>query len=179
MCCPSCSNHHQQCVKVVLTKTSADLTGSLPEPASTSLAGTTHDLRLKTAYYTATVPVWLDLIASPADWAASFLSEEAGEVLAVLGGIVIVFPLPGTQSAASTRDLIKHVGRVVKEGLGGWEWDGVGLAVGIGEGEVDEWDGLCAEAGLEFVQLTGKDQGRNEFGGTYLDWFELKALRFV
>ena len=56
----------------------------------------------------------------------------------------------------------------MRHGLGGWEWDGVGLAVGVGEGPVDEWDELCAEAGLEFVQVTGREEGRrNEFGGTF------------
>jgi hypothetical protein len=61
------------------------------------------------------------------------------------------------------------VGQVVKKGLGGWEWDGVGLAVGVGEGITEEWDEVCAEAGLEFVHVTGKAQtGRNEFGGLWL-----------
>lgn len=143
--------------------THLDLTGTAPEPVSTSLAGTTHDLPLTTPYYSATVPVWLDLIASPSEWASSFLSEEAQEVLAVLGGLVLVFSVQG--DLERTRQLVHQVGRVVKEGLGGWEWDGVGLAVGVGEGQTEEWDELCAEAGLEFVQVTGKDKGRNEFGG--------------
>ncbi|CAG9979660.1 unnamed protein product [Clonostachys byssicola] len=149
-----------------LTRVVQELTGSAPEAASTTLAGSTHDLNLKTAYYTAVVPTWIDLIASPEEWSASFLSPEAREVLTVLGGLVLVFPLSGAQP---TRDVIKQVGRVVKEGLGGWEWDGVGIAVGVGEGETEEWDELCAEAGLEFVQVTGssRDQGRNEFGGKF------------
>ncbi|KAK5993923.1 hypothetical protein PT974_07361 [Cladobotryum mycophilum] len=146
-----------------------DLTGSSPETASTSLAGTTHDLHLKTAYYTATVPVWLDLITSPSEWSESFLSEEAREVLAVLGGIVLVFAIPNAKPDTLTGQddvpsLIRHVGQVVQKGLGGWEWDGVRLAVGIGEGEAEEWDELCAAAGLEFVQLGGSHQERNEFG---------------
>ncbi|CAH0020976.1 unnamed protein product [Clonostachys rhizophaga] len=148
------------------------LTRVVQEAASTTLAGSTHDLNLKTAYYTAVVPTWIDLIASPEEWSASFLSPEAREVLTVLGGLVLVFPLSSATAAGTqpTRDVIRQVGRVVKEGLGGWEWDGVGLAVGVGEGETDEWDELCAEAGLEFVQVTGssRDQGRNEFGGKFL-----------
>jgi alpha- and gamma-adaptin-binding protein p34 len=160
-----------------LLLSSLDLTNAAPQPASTSLAGTTHDLSLKTAYYTATVPVWIDLIASPAAWAESFLSPEAKEVLGVLGGLVLVFSLPATAAgsgagengSSQTKDLIRHFGRVVAEGLGGWEWDGVGLAVGVGEGDTEEWDDLCAGVGLEFVHFTGKqDQGtRNEFGGEY------------
>jgi hypothetical protein len=181
------------------------------------LAGTTHPFSLTTQYYTATVPVWLDLISSPAEWAASFLAPEAREVLEVLGGVVVVLPLPpapSSSSSASTllpssssslqekkdsgeddgdgdaeeggrrekaRALVEHVGRVVKEGLGGWDWDGVGLVIGVAEGVqtdldgdgVDEWEDLCAERGMEFVYLsrsnnravaTNEDPERNEFG---------------
>ncbi|KAL7945399.1 hypothetical protein V8C42DRAFT_323026 [Trichoderma barbatum] len=156
------SEHH-------LSRVIKDLTGSSPEAASTSLAGTTHDLELKTSYYTASVPIWIDLIASPSEWASSFLSEEAREVLAVLGGLVLVFAIPNAKPAALTAEndtssVIRHVGSVVQKGLGGWEWDGVRLAVGIGEGDADEWDELCAEAGLEFVQLKSGQKDKNEFG---------------
>jgi hypothetical protein len=195
-----------------------DLTGTHPSPnpspspeqeTADTLAGTTHLLSLATNYYTASVPIWLDLIASPAEWSASFLSAEAKEVLDVLGGVIVVFSLPSASSSslgsdsASTlgtsssqtppaqtspegkgrdgheqvKQLVTHVGNVVREGLGGWEWDGVSLAVGIGEGEdaeLDEWEDLCAQSGLEFVHVprlgggdTGKGEqknGRNEFG---------------
>ncbi|KKP05243.1 hypothetical protein THAR02_02633 [Trichoderma harzianum] len=153
-----------------LSRVIKDLTGSSPEAASTSLAGTTHDLELKTSYYTASVPIWIDLIASPSEWASSFLSEEAREVLAVLGGLVLVFAIPNAKPATLTGEndtpsLIRYVGSVVQKGLGGWEWDGVRLAVGIGEGDdADEWDELCAEAGLEFVQLKSGQKDKNEFG---------------
>lgn len=161
-----------------------ELTGANPVPASTSLAGTSHDLPLKTAYYNATVPIWLDLIATPPEWAESFLTDEAREVLAVLGGLVLVFALPSATSTASgerTRELVKYVGQVVKQGLGGWEWDGVGLAVAVGEGATEEWDEACAEAGLEFVQVTGKAQtGRNEFGGSWsLPLLKLHVYRMM
>ncbi|PNP53532.1 hypothetical protein THARTR1_06226 [Trichoderma harzianum] len=153
-----------------LSRVIKDLTGSSPEAASTSLAGTTHDLELKTSYYTASIPIWIDLIASPSEWASSFLSEEAREVLAVLGGLVLVFAIPNAKPATLSGDndtpsLIRHIGSVVQKGLGGWEWDGVRLAVGIGEGDADEWDELCAEAGLEFVQLKSGQKDKNEFGG--------------
>ncbi|KAH0497912.1 hypothetical protein TgHK011_005194 [Trichoderma gracile] len=156
------SEHH-------LSRVIKDLTGSSPQPASTSLAGTTHDLDLKTAYYTASVPIWLDVIASPSEWASSFLSEEAREVLAVLGGLVMVFAIPSASPAALTADnelpsLIRHVGSVLQKGLGGWDWDGVRLAVGIGEGDADEWDELCSEFGMEFVQLKSGQKEKNEFG---------------
>ncbi|KAI8715121.1 hypothetical protein NCS52_01019100 [Fusarium sp. LHS14.1] len=155
----------------ILSSVVKDLTGSSPStPAdpSLSLAGTTHSLHLKTPYYTTTVPIWLDLISSPSEWSSSFLSPEAVEVLAVLGGVVVIFTA-GPVSAEKEhpgRSLIEHVGKVLKQGLGGWDWDGVGLAVGVGgSGSEEDWDEICAEAGLEFVSVGGQgDTGRNEFG---------------
>ncbi|CEI41964.1 hypothetical protein FVEN_g11760 [Fusarium venenatum] len=154
----------------VLSKLVKDLTGKAPESPDPALglAGTTHPLSLKTPYYSTTVPIWLDLIGSPSDWSESFLTEEAAEVLAVLGGVMVVFTA-GPVSASKdhpAKDLVEHVGKVLKKGLGGWEWDGVGLAIGIGgDGHDEEWDEICAEAGLEFVSVGGKgDTGRNEFG---------------
>ena len=170
-----------------------DLTGSHPEPASSTLAGTTHNLPLSTAYYTAEVPIWLDLIGSPSEWAESFLSPEAKEVLGVLGGLVVIFALPRAGHAPSpaassavpappgreqTKELISHVGGVVRDGLGGWEWDGVGLGIGVGDlgtddpDALDEWEDACAEVGLEFVHVqttapskgTEDEEARNEFG---------------
>jgi hypothetical protein len=83
---------------------------------------------------------------------------------------MVVFTLPvNSQSdeGKSAQDLIKQVGRVVKEGLGGWEWDGVGLCLGVGEiDDVDAWEDCCAEWGLEFVQVRNQTTAkRNEFGG--------------
>lgn len=118
------------------------------------------------------MPIWLDLITTASEWAASFLSPEAKEVLEVLGGVVVVFPVSASTSSSQNKDLIREVGRVVKEGLGGWEWDGVGLGVGIGEvphlDDLDVWDGLCGDAGLEFVHVGSSatpDDAKNEFGG--------------
>lgn len=96
------------------------------------------------------------------------MSEEAAEVLAVLGGLVVVFALPTDLgpggSGGEVGHLIRQIGRVVNEGLGGWDWDGVRLAVGIGQGEADDWHELCAEAGLEFVHLD-HIEGGDEIGG--------------
>ncbi|KAH8878722.1 hypothetical protein GQ53DRAFT_756494 [Thozetella sp. PMI_491] len=175
-----------------LSKVIKDLTGSHPEPVSSTLAGTTHDLPLKTPYYSAQVPIWLDLISAPSEWADTFLSDEAKEVLQVIGGIMVIFALPGSSahppsappnsgssapsppSKEDTKVLISHVGRVVREGLGGWEWDGVSLGIGVGDlgtedpDALDEWEDACAEAGLEFVHarttLAKAADAKNEFG---------------
>ncbi|KAH6893029.1 hypothetical protein B0T10DRAFT_264325 [Thelonectria olida] len=153
----------------VLSQVIKDLTGTAPSAPSAdlSIAGTTHSLSLSTPYYSTTVPVWLDTIADPSEWSSMFLSPEAVEVLAVLGGVVVVFTAASASgpAAEATRSLIQNVGKVVKQGLGGWEWDGVGLAVGVGNTDQEEWDEICADAGLEFVMLGGKESSaRNEFG---------------
>lgn len=118
------------------------------------------------------MPVWLDLISTPCEWAESFLADEAKEVLEVLGGVVVVFAISaGTASPSTRKELITAVGRLVKEGLGGWEWDGVTLAVGVGEAahldDLDTWDELCGDAGLEFVHVVASTAigTKNEFGG--------------
>ncbi|KAI1169895.1 hypothetical protein F4777DRAFT_592374 [Nemania sp. FL0916] len=152
-----------------LARVMKDLTGTIPEQTSTSLAGASHSLSLKTTYYTAEVPIWLDLISSPSEWSVSFLSAEAKEVLEVLGGLMVVFALPvqaDSKEGKAARELIQQVGKVVKEGLGGWEWDGVSLCLGVGEiDDVDEWEDCCAESGLEFVQVRSQSTpSRNEFG---------------
>lgn len=165
-----------------------DLTGTEPEPASSSLAGTTHDLDIQTAYYTATVPIWLDLITTPSEWAGTFLSDEAKEVLEVLGGVVAVFAIPPDAADSSighdqVKNLIREVGKVIKEGLGGWEWDGVTLAVGVGEvahlDDLDMWDEVCGDAGLEFVHVASSaaEDARNEFGGKNTSSLSLLVLQ--
>ncbi|CAI4214798.1 unnamed protein product [Parascedosporium putredinis] len=110
----------------------------------------------------------------PEDWAETFLSPEAKEVLDALGGLVLVFEVPKLQRAGASKHdeehLIEHVGRVVKDGLGGWGWDGVALAIGLGSDTDGHWEDLCAEAGLELVLVSDNDAkgARNEFGGQRL-----------
>ncbi|OAA58983.1 Alpha/gamma-adaptin-binding protein p34 [Niveomyces insectorum RCEF 264] len=50
-----------------LCRVMKDLTGVYPppSPATGALAGTTHELPLSTPYYTARVPVWLDIVGAP------------------------------------------------------------------------------------------------------------------
>lgn len=85
---------------------------------------------------------------------------------------MVVFALPVNASSdegKASQDLIRQVGKVVKEGLGGWGWDGVGLCLGVGEiDDVDVWEDCCAESGLEFVQVRSQlTPSRNEFGGRF------------
>jgi hypothetical protein len=78
----------------------ADLTGSAPSPnpnsssPPSSLAGLSHTLALKTTYYSATIPIWIDEINSAPEWRDEFLRPEAKEVLSVLGAVVLCFRKP-------------------------------------------------------------------------------------
>ncbi|KEZ40449.1 Uncharacterized protein SAPIO_CDS8329 [Scedosporium apiospermum] len=156
------SSHH-------LSRVVKDLSGTHPTPSPT-LSGITHPLPLTTPYYTTTLPLWLDLIEDPEDWAETFLSPEAKEVLEALGGLVVVFEVPKSRGDANTKHdeqlLIEHVGRVVKDGLGGWGWDGVAIAVGLGADSEGVWEDMCSEAGMEFILVSGNEAegARNEFG---------------
>jgi alpha- and gamma-adaptin-binding protein p34 len=162
----------------ILTRIGTELTGAYPEPAPSedsepTIAGVTHILDIKTQYYSTAVPIWLDLIADPAEWAAAFLSPEAAEVLAALGGLVLVFELPtappDASEAAAARDLLARAGALLETRQLGWAWDGVALAVGICSRAVDDadrdaWDAVCGEHSMEFVLVAPGQPARNEFG---------------
>lgn len=137
---------------------------------SDSIAGTTHNWPIKTAYYTADIPVWLDEISSPKTWATEFLAPEAKEVLNVLGAFVVCFRKPLNDAALSEiKELFEQVAEVVREGCG-YSWDGVCLAVAMPqtttpylEKSFEEWEDLCQEFGFEFVDFEAK--GRNQYSG--------------
>ena len=148
----------------------AGLTGSTPTLVGESIAGVTHNFHIKTTYYTAEVPIWLDEITSPSTWSAEFLAPEAREVLSVLGAFVVCFRKPVDEAGLEEiRDLLKNVADVVRDGCG-YSWDGVCLAVGMQQTTTpyldksfEEWEDLCQDFGFEFVDLEAK--GRNEFSG--------------
>jgi len=129
-----------------------------------------HTWPLKTAYYTADVPIWLDEVLDPPQWAKEFLAPEAKEVLTVLGAFVVCFRKPVNDGELQGIELLlRRVGEVVKEGCGSL-WDGVCLAVAMQqsttpylEKSFEEWEELCEEFGFEFVDFEAK--GRNEYSG--------------
>ena len=138
--------------------------------ASDTIAGTTHPWPLKTAYYTATIPIWLDEITSPSTWSSEFLAPEAKEVLTALGAFIICFRKPIDEGELrDVKEMLESVGEVVKEGCG-MAWDGVCLAVAMPQSvapsldkSFDEWEELCQDFGFEFVDFENK--GRNEYSG--------------
>jgi hypothetical protein len=144
----------------------------VPSLTADSIAGTTHNWPIKTSYYEASIPIWLDEISEPQTWSAEFLAPEAREVLTALGAFIVCFRKPiDNTSLENIKTLLEHVSEVVKEGCG-YSWDGVCLAVAMPqsttpflEKSFDEWEELCQDFGFEFVDFESK--GRNEFSGKY------------
>jgi hypothetical protein len=161
---------HQK--RVPISKLDADLTGIEATLTADTVAGTTHTWPIKTAYYTANIPIWLDEITEPQTWSAEFLAPQAREVLTVLGAFVVCFQRPIDENALKeVRALLENVAEVVKEGCG-YSWDGVCLAVAMPqsttpylEKSFDEWEEFCQEFGFEYVDF--EDKGRNEYAGKF------------
>ncbi|CAG8973912.1 hypothetical protein HYALB_00003690 [Hymenoscyphus albidus] len=138
----------------------SELTQTTPTIPPSGLAGSTHTYPLTTPYYSTTLPIWVDETPSPPTWSRDFLSPAAKEVLHALGAIIVTFKKPlSTADLDGIKELLTHVGEVVKEGCG-YDWDGVVLAVAckqsqtpILELEKGEWEDLCQELGFEFVDL--------------------------
>lgn len=144
------------------------LTGSSPAPHdSGSCSGLTHEWDVRTAYYNATVPIWIDEIPNVDEWKSEFLKEEASEVVQAVGAWVFVFRLDADQTAAETT--MAALQEVV-EAHAGYGADGVMLAVGmpgkegggLEKGKRDDWDDVAMQCGFEFVEFGA--QGVNEFG---------------
>lgn len=149
------------------------LTGHHPLVNNDSIAGTSYNWTVKTSYYTATIPIWLDEIVSPTTWSADFLTVDAREVLQSLGAVVICFRKPIDSSGLEEfKHLLQNVAQVVRQGCG-MMWDGVCLALAMPqtvtphlEKSFDEWEDLCRGSGFEYVDFEMK--GRNEFLGESL-----------
>ena len=148
------------------------LTGSAPIPdASGSCAGLTHEWEVRTPYYKATVPLWIDEIPDVDEWKEEFLKEEAGEVVRAVGAWVFVFRLGGADGevektmAALQEVLEAHAGYgaesvLLAVGMPGNNATGAGA--GLAKEKREEWDDVAMQYGFEFVEFGA--QGVNEFG---------------
>lgn len=124
-------------------------------------AGSTHALNLRTKYYNATIPIWIDEPSDTDTWREDFISPDAGEVVRALGAWVVVFreeqarrefgavadgdpnlssAPPATEekavSAVKGRDGAARLMRGVRDAIeaahgGPGVWDGVCLAIGM------------------------------------------------
>lgn len=145
------------------------LTGSAPTPLDDSTAGLSHTWHVKTAYYEATLPIWIDEIASLEAWRADFLRLEAKEVVRAVGAVVYCFRKPVREEELRGIEDTMRALKEVLERHWGYGWEGTCLAVAMPNSVVpgldktgDEWEDLCREQVFEFVDFEGK--GKNEFG---------------
>jgi hypothetical protein len=125
---------------------------------------------VRTPYYSATVPLWIDEISEVEEWKAEFMREEAGEVVRAVGAWVYVFRLGDTDGEAEkTMAALQEVLEV----HAGYGVESVLLAVGMpptnsGSGtpltkeKREEWDDVAMQYGFEFVEFGAR--GVNEFG---------------
>ncbi|KAF2138776.1 uncharacterized protein K452DRAFT_276542 [Aplosporella prunicola CBS 121167] len=150
-----------------------ELTGSAPTPNNDSTAGLSHTWSLKTAYYSATLPIWIDEMQSPTEWGLQFASEEAHEVVRALGAWVFCFrkPARAAELAAIKASLAAIEGAIAAAYGSSSAWDGVCVAVATAQGmsasadavlAPEEWEDVCRERGFEFVDAEAR--GKNEFG---------------
>ena len=150
-----------------------ELTGSAPElttfEGSETTAGLSHEWRLETKYYTATIPIWLDEITDVAEWRTEFTKSEAREVITVLGSWIYCFKKPAdTKDLGEIKDTMQAIHDVIERACG-CAGDNVCLAVAMPQSTVpylqksgEEWEELCIEYGFEYVDFEAK--GKNVFG---------------
>jgi len=157
----------------------ADLTGSAPVLDSTgSIAGVTHEWHVKTRYYTASIPIWLDEISDIDQWANDFSRPEAREVVQAVGGWIYCVDRASlaqpddddSEAIASITKAITAIENVITKACG-YGWEGVRLLVATQPASkkstnvkisAEEWDDLCMEHGFEFVDASAT--GVNDFG---------------
>ncbi|KAI9842158.1 MAG: hypothetical protein M1837_007445 [Sclerophora amabilis] len=158
------------------TKSPSDDSRPKHTTSSLSVAGLSHVWPLKTRYYTATIPIWIDEISSPVEWTVDFLSPAAREVLNVVGAWIVCFRKPVNEDALDTIKACLHaVSAVSKRSTAAA--DGILLAVSMPQSTTpslgltgDQWEDLCRDiGGFEYVDAEASGT-RNEFG----EWQNIK-----
>jgi len=158
------------CGSLEITK---GLTGSSPAPhASGSCAGLTHEWDVRTAYYSAKVPLWIDEIIDVQEWKEEFMKEEAGEVVQAVGAWVYAFRVGGGGSVGAEAEKTLAALQEVVEAHAGYGTESVMLVVGmpavgkeslgLEKNKREDWDDVAMQYGFEFVEYGA--QGVNEFG---------------
>lgn len=131
----------------------------------------THEWTLKTSYYTATIPIWIDEISDLEQWKAEFLKPEAKEVLQAIGAYIYCFStlkVDGENEVNISPDVeatMQAVSEVVERACGAM-WDGIKLAIDLTPANKGKDTAVaeeqCLDLGFEYVHLDAT--GKNEYG---------------
>lgn len=131
----------------------------------------THEWTLKTSYYTATIPIWIDEISDLEQWKAEFLKPEAKEVLQAIGAYIYCFSGPKAGAgnevniSSDVEATMQAVSEVVERACGAM-WDGTKLAIDLTPANKGKDTAVaeeqCLDLGFEYVHLDST--GKNEYG---------------
>ena len=131
----------------------------------------THEWTLKTPYYTAAIPIWIDEITDVDAWKAEFLKPEAKEVVDALGAWIYCFDSKKQESGdevtipEEVEKTMKAVSEVVERACG-MMCDGTRLAVDFTPSNKDKStvvaEELCLDLGFEYIHIDAT--GKNEYG---------------
>lgn len=150
------------------------LSGSLPRDiSSTSHGGVTHTWSLVNKYYSAEIGIWVDEVTVVEEedgdgwvqFSDSYLSEEAADVRASIGVLVVTFDRSRTEESAVSHllECMKCVGDVC---LADTLLLAVGTSTQSGAIESEEnggsWEDVCLDEGFEYIELGAT--GHNTFG---------------
>lgn len=126
---------------------------------------------MKTAYYRARVPVWVDEVPDVETWKSEFLKDEAKEVVEAVGAWVFCFQKEQDGSISTkVEEALKGIQEVVERHSYGA--DAAMLAVAKPSGKQplksaeqpnqEEQEDKCMEYGFEYIDYSAT--GINEFG---------------
>lgn len=132
-----------------------------------------HTMSIRTPYYTATIPIWLDEISlnNPDAWIQEFSQPEAAEVFQAIGAYIVIFRKPINETEATAiKSLLDGVAKLIKKSVG-FENDAAFLAVGMKQSMLpklssisktsEDWEDEIMDLGFEWID--DEAQGKNEF----------------
>lgn len=145
-----------------------ELTGSAPQPDTTgSTAGLTHEWKVKTDYYNATVPVWIDEIADIQSWKTEFLRPEAKEVIDAIGAWVYCFRTDQAGKMPDAAEEAMKAFQEISEKHSQYGSDVAMLAVARpptgshAPADTEAEEDICLQYGFEYINASA--HGRNNF----------------
>lgn len=129
-----------------------------------------HDWDIKTAYYNAKVPIWIDEIPEIDAWKTEFLKPEAKEVVEAIGAWVYCFKNTSHDALVSELERTLEAIQEISEVHVGDGADTVMLAVAMPSKTVgstdrvkqEELEDVCIQYGFEYIDYSAK--WTNEFG---------------